>query len=164
MRQPQRGDYGLAHGGGLAMWLVRLGTRSRWGHACIYLSADADTGLPVIFEAMPGGARVRTAKPGEFVWSNLPLTDGQRGSIVAASAAMDGTPYDWWAIGRLVLRGLGARWLRSRSYAERPRRIMCSGWVATAYRDVGVDLGADTGRAPADVTPGDLADVLVVDY
>jgi uncharacterized protein YycO len=136
------------------MWLVRLGTFSRYGHAAV--CTEASDGLAVtVVEAYPGGARARQARADEFVWSSLVLSEGQRRQIVEAAVGCLGLPYDWWDIARFLLR-----YRRGRLFGVTPdyadRRLICSELVVWCYRQAEVDLAP--GRAPGAVSPGDLAD------
>lgn len=158
---PQRGDFGLAKGGGAIMAAVRLGTFSRYGHACICETVHP-SGAVVIIEPMPSGCRRRTARPGEFVWSDVDLDDEQRVEVVAYSAAAFGLPYDWPAIAGFIRRWWAHRlmpWRRRAALGlaavgELPARLICSELPVLAYRRVGVDMAP--GKPADAVSPGDL--------
>lgn len=160
---PAKGDFGMSAGGGLPMLLVRLGTFSRYGHCCICESAHP-SGVITIVEPMPSGCRRRQARPGEFVWSDVPLDDEQRAAVVeyAARAADQGIPYDWPAIFGFVRRWWAHRlfpWRRRPALlgvagAPLPARLICSELPVLAYRAVGVDMAP--GRPADAVSPGDL--------
>lgn len=158
MSGPLLGDFGLTRGTGWAMLAVRLGTLSRWGHACIAIGEPLDDGIVWIVEAMPGGVRHRYAAVSEWTWSNLPLTTAQRASVSAVALHEVGRPYDWPSILGFVLRRLGAK-LRRRSADHPDDKLICSELVAYAYRQAGADMFP--GVAPGDVSPGDLAQYLV---
>jgi uncharacterized protein YycO len=149
---PRKGDFGLAAGGGAIMRVVRLGTFSRFGHACIAEDV-ADPAAIVVIEPMPTGCRRRTAHPREFVWSALDLTDEQRDTIVRYATTTVGLPYDWVSIAGFLLRFWGGK-LRLPSSDHPDRKLICSELVVWAYREAGVDLAP--GRPPGDVSPGDL--------
>lgn len=160
MRNPQGGDFGLTKGKGLAMFVIRHGTASRYGHAAVALTDTVEVDGPprvLIVEAMPDGARIRWVSPHEFVWSNLDLTEQQRRDVVAYAANCVGYPYDWKAILGFVIRVWKAKWSTgSDDHAD--DKLICSELVAWAYREAGFDLSP--GTAPGDVSPGDLADWL----
>lgn len=158
VRVPQLGDFGLTRGTGLAMALVRWGTLSRWGHACLAVGDADDLGRVQIVEAMPDGVRMHAASVAEWVWSDVALTDAQRVTITGRGLDLVGEPYDWPAIGGFLLRWAGAR-LRGHSADHADRRTMCSELVAWCYRQAGVDL--IPGVAAGDISPGDLAEYLV---
>lgn len=156
---PAKGDFGLAKGGGLIMLAVRTGTWSRYGHACIAESVHP-SGAVTIIEPMPSGCRRRQARPGEFVWSDVALTDDQRDVVVAYADTTIGLPYDWPAIGGFVWR-----WWAHRLRLARRRRLgvavepggeslICSELPTRAYRLVGVDMAP--GKPADSVSPGDL--------
>lgn len=155
---PRLGDFGIQAGSGWAMWCVRLGTLSRYGHACVAIGTP-DDGMVQIVEAMPEGVRIRASAVGEWTWGNVELTDTQRMDIALIATAEEGKPYDWGSIAGFVLRHFGAH-LRGRSKDHPDTKLICSELVAWAYREAGVDLFP--GVAPGDVSPGDLANYLVV--
>lgn len=161
---PQRGDFGLAKGGGAIMAAVRLGTFSRYGHACICESVHPSGGI-VIIEPMPSGCRRRTARAGEFVWSDVDLGDDARMEVTAFSAATIGLDYDWPAIFGFVRRWWVHRLMpwrhrdgsltRGAQGAEpTPAKLICSALPVLAYRRAGVDMAP--GRPARSVSPGDL--------
>lgn len=156
--RPLRGDFGLQRGTGFAMWCVRVGTLSRWGHACLAVGDSVDGWIQIV-EAMPEGVRTRTAEVGEFVWSNVPLTDGQRDIAAADGMGQLGKDYDWPAIVLFALRWFGAK-IRRGSKDHPDTNEMCSELVAWIYRDrLAIDLRP--GYAPNTISPGDLAEYLV---
>ena len=156
MRTPQLGDFGLTKGKGLAMFVIRHATASRYGHAAVCVGLER-SGHVAVVEAMPDGARIREVSPDEFVWSNLPLTEQQRRDVSAYALNCLGFPYDWKAIIGFAIRVWKARWSTgSDDHAD--DKLICSELVAWCYREAGFDLAP--GTAPGDVSPGDLADWL----
>lgn len=151
----QLGDFGLQPGGGLAGWMVRLGTFSRYGHAAVVVN----TSPLEIVEAAGAGARRRPADVSEFVWSRCPLTLEQRTDIADEAIRCIGLPYDYRDIAGFVLRFLGAR-IRGRSGDHADSRLICSELVAWCYRVAGHEVAPSPDVAPGDVSPGDLADHL----
>lgn len=139
------------------MWCVRVGTLSRWGHACVAVG-DAAAGQIQIVEAMPEGVRTRTSPVGDWTWSNVALTDAQRDHIAGIAFSEVGRPYDWGSIAGFVLRHFGAH-VRGRSNDHPDDKLICSELAAWSYREAGVDL--IPGVAPGDISPGDLAQYLV---
>jgi hypothetical protein len=161
---PAPGTFGLTRIGGLLGVLVSLGQwivgdASRFSHAFVVL--DDDT----VLEAMPSGARIAPLagvlgrRPLAFSWV-IPLTPAQRADIVAAARALEGTEYGFSAYLHLALARFGIRWPWLIRYLERNRRLICSQLVDVAYRRAGVQLFVD-GRGTYDVTPGDLANLLI---
>ncbi len=153
MSGPQLGDFGVQSGGGWGGWLIRLGTFSRYGHACIVVSVDP---LQIV-EATPGGARRRGCRPDEFVWSRCPLTVAQRGVVRDEARKCIGLPYDWRDIAKFFPRFFGAK-IRGHSGDHADSRLICSELVAWCYRVAGHDVASTRETAPGDVSPGDLAD------
>jgi len=151
-RPPRAGDFGLAKGGGALMAVVRFGTFSRYGHAAICEAIDAG-GRAWVIEPMPTGCRRRLADLGEFVWSDVDLTASQAEQIVDYARTTIGLRYDWPSILGFVARFWGAK-IRGRSGDHADQKLICSELVVWAYRRVGVDLCP--GKAPGDVSPGDL--------
>lgn len=159
------GTFGLTQIGGLLGALIVLGQLlvgdgSKYTHAFIVL----DDGT--VMEAMPSGARIRPLAdsldrpaPIAFSWA-VPLTAPQRAAIVAEARACEGVRYGFSAYLHLVLSRLGIRWGWLVRYLERSGRMICSQLVDHAYARAGVQL-FDDGRAPFDVTPGDLANLLI---
>lgn len=150
---PLRGDFGLTRGRGWKMAVVRYGTLSRFGHACLAVG-DAVDGWVQIVEAMPDGVRTRAARVEEWTWSDIPLTDAQRDAGAAAGLAEVGERYDWPAIGGFVLRWFLAN-LRGGSKDHEDDNDMCSELVDWIWRDH-MHLDPKPGFAPNTVSPGDL--------
>lgn len=161
MYQPKPGDFGLTRIPGVLGWFIRLGQAltgdpSRYTHAFVVLHDG------LIIEAMPSGARIvpLTVRTQEWplAYSQADLDDATRARIVAAARSFEGRGYSFVNYLSLALLGLGLKpaWLRR--YVAASDRMICSQLVDEAYRRAGVPL-FDDGRAPGDVTPGDLAHV-----
>lgn len=166
---PRKGDFGLTTGNNWAMWVIRVGTLSRYGHACVALSdpwLDGDVENPMgpqewirVVEAQPGGAIIRNRRTSSFRWSNIVLTETQRELIATRALATEGIPYDWPSIIGFAARVWGHK-LRLIGKKDHPDdKMICSELVVWAYLAAGIDLGQ--GKPPGDVSPGDLADYLV---
>jgi len=158
------GTFGLTKIGGLLGVLISLGQwlvgdASRFTHAFIVL----DDGT--VMEAMPSGARIRTLDHAEthhpiaFSWA-IELTVDERTRIVEEARACEGVRYGFSAYLHLALSRLGVRWSWLIRHLEHNGRAICSQLVDDVYRRAGVQL-FDDGRAPFDVTPGDLANLLI---
>jgi cell wall-associated NlpC family hydrolase len=165
--QPAPGLFFLTRIGGLTGVLISLGQwvigdASRYTHAGIVL----DDGT--VMEAMPSGARIRSLEHGlshepiAFSWA-LDLTDEQAARVVAEARALEGVRYGFSAYLHLALARFGIRWPWLIRRLERNGRLYCSQLVDEVYRRAGVHLFTD-GRAPFDVTPGDLANLLIERY
>lgn len=139
--------------------MVRLGTFSRYGHACVCTGVDVEAATCSIVEAMPDGVRVRhNVSWSEFAWSDLPLTADQAAGIVAAALAQVGKQYDWPAIGGFILRWLRVQWL-GRSLDHPDLYLMCAELVVYVYR-IGASIDLFPGVAARDVAPGDLGQLM----
>jgi hypothetical protein len=156
--------FGLTRIGGLLGVLVSLGQwivgdASRFSHAFVVL----DDGT--VLEAMPGGARIApladvlARRPLAFSWA-LPLTEAQRADVVAHARALAGVGYGFSTYAHLALLRVGIRWGRLDRRIRRSGSMICSQLVDEAYRRAGVTL-FDDGRPAHEVTPGDLANVLI---
>jgi len=164
---PPPGTFGLTTIGGLLGLLISLGQwvigdASRYTHAFVVL----DDGT--VMEAMPSGARIRSLdhalmhQPIAFSWA-IPLTAEQRAAIVAEARACERVRYGFSAYLHLALSRLGIRWGWLIRHLERNGRMICSQLVDHVYARAGVQL-FDDRRAPFDVTPGDLANLLIERY
>lgn len=158
------GTFGLAPIGGLVGFAIRLGQLligdgSKYGHAFIVL--DDET----VMEAKPSGAgivplsRYTNGRPVAFSWP-VELTNAERERIVSVAREYKGVKYGFSAYLYLALLffGVESSWLRD--YMVRNGRMICSQLVDDVYRRAGVRL-FDDGRKPFEVTPGDLANVLI---
>jgi cell wall-associated NlpC family hydrolase len=148
------GDFAVVATGGWAGWLIRLVTRARVNHAMIYV------GDHVVIEANPSGACPASVSEYDGLtlhWSALPLTDAERGHVVAAARAHIGAPYSWVddaCIGLARIFGVHVpEWVRLRLAGK--DHLMCSQLVDLCYSEAGIELFRDD-RLPGDVTPGDL--------
>lgn len=161
---PQPGTFFLARIGGLLGLLVSLGQwivgdASRYSHAGIVL----DDGT--VLEAMPGGARITplqvvlARRPLAFSWA-VPLTDAQRADVVAGARTLEGARYGFTAYLHLALCRVGIRWGWLIGRLQRDHRFICSQLVDHVYAQAGLHLFTDD-RAHFEVTPGDLANVLI---
>lgn len=159
---PRKGDYGLTAGGGLPMLVTRLGTLSRYGHACVALEdphqgQDGRQYIKVI-EAAPGGARVVNVSLDRFRWSNLIIPEDVRDRIAERARRCEGIPYDWAAILGFAAKVWGYK-LRLIGAKDQPDdKLICSELVVWAYRP---DIDLAPGLPAGAVSPGDLGDYLV---
>lgn len=159
MSVTKTGDYFVVRTGGIAGWLIRLGTRSPYNHAGVVVDGHGRT-----VEAKPSGACYgNIADYGTdrmLVGCPVRLTSDVRRSIAVHAGQLVGTPYSWLDILALALLQFGVtrpRWIERR--VARTDRLVCSGLVDLAYRQAGIEL-FDDGRPFQDVTPGDLARLL----
>lgn len=172
------GTYGVTRISGAVGVVVRFGEylvdgNADWSHAFVLAEQLAD-GDWAIIEAEPGGAKIGRLSE----YANKPvafndqhhLSPAERVKIVDEATALVGYGYNWLDYASIaVTRMLGVdgdaysahnrfvRWLRAR--LERPDRLICSQLVDVVYCLAGIHLFSDR-RAPGDVTPGDLADII----
>lgn len=152
------GSFGVTATGGWAAWWIRLGTFSRYNHTFIVGPGGR------IVEANPSGAEFghisQYPKARYNVQHEIP--EGTRQRIWDNAVALVGTEYHWLDIAALALKffHISVPWVNRR--LQRSDRLICSQLVDLAYRRAGVYL-FDDGRLPHDVTPGDLADLLIND-
>ncbi len=173
------GDFGLkpeAGPGGLAITAAqfldelaqghwsRAARAARFDHAFLVESVEADGTVHAI-EAWPGGVRrhlYRVDEPG-IVWSSghFDLTGDQRVGIVAWAVAHLKARYSALAYVRQAVVRLhlpfGRAWLAHQIEAR--KEFLCSQLIDAGYLFVKVHMFAD-GRAPYDVAPSDLDDLL----
>lgn len=157
MSAPQPGDFFVVATHGFVAKVIRAATESHVNHAGIFLGGGK------VVEAQPHGAVIVSANRylKSARWSNLPLTDEQRARIVAEAARMQGRKYGFVDIAVLglvhVVGWHTPQWVRD--YLQRSDRLICSQLVDLVYTRAGIHLFND-GRVPAEVTPGDLLDVI----
>lgn len=161
MKEPKPGDFGLSTIGGFVGFWVGLGQYiirdgSRYTHAFIVL----DDGF--VMEAMPGGAIKSPLSKfhKKAVFSNIELTNEQRLAIVKEAKNLYGTPYSFLDYLALSLAHFGIRAKRLRKFIQSRGHMICSQLVDHCYEKAGVHL-FDDDRLPQDVTPGDLANLLI---
>jgi hypothetical protein len=156
---PRPGDFGVTATPGWKAWAIRFVTRSPVNHAILCVD-DLEA-----IEGRPEGAGyiALTAYP-DAIWSDLPLTDAQRASIVAHGRSHKDAPYSWLddlAIGLAdLLRGVHLKlppFVRDR--LKRKDRLQCAQLVDLSYAEAGVHLFPDN-RYAGDVSPGDLLGVI----
>jgi cell wall-associated NlpC family hydrolase len=162
---PDPGDFGLTSIVGgvgrairLGQWLLGDGW-SAYQHAFIYL------GDGLILEAEPGGARVADLAQYDgrpMLWSTgrIPLTPEHRQRIHDLALDMRGVPYSFSDYASLALHRLHVPAPHLRAYIRSSGHMICSQLVDRAYEMAGIHL-FDDGRWEGDVTPGDLARLLM---
>lgn len=165
-RPVQPGDFFLARISGTTGFLIMLGQAlvgdaSRYTHAGIIMPDGR------VFAAQPGGARyddVSTLTPPYVVSSGrVPLTDAQRADVLTLTEGLEGTPYSFLDYLYLALHRFGLRWGWVERQIETSAHMICSQLVDEVYRRAGVHIFTDD-RTPQNVTPGDLANVLIEEW
>lgn len=175
---PQPGDVGFATIAGGIGGLVNLGQAlildaCRFTHVFWVVNAVGDPEYPEgrVVEAMPGGARYGPLRPRlspGHAFAALVLSDAQRAAVPRIAARFTsarggkGIGYSFLsypAIAATQLFGrpgpLLKRWVGKRDEDGWPIHLICSQLVDEGLRAIGFHVFAD-GRAPADVTPGDV--------
>lgn len=155
----QAGDIGFDEGVGVSSIIIRMGTKSSYGHCWVYhssVSTDAEgneTWLTV--EAGPRGGllwRNRTRQPNKVIriWTD----QFEQADILKASEKLVGAKYGWGEIFRIVTRILR---IKVRRWQDSPTRVICSNHVAQAALAGRPDLGFYLRFAPFEIWPGELA-------
>jgi hypothetical protein len=153
------GDIGFDEGVGLSGLVIRLGTRSAYGHCWIYHCLvdvfEDGTEVWLTVEAGPREGLVwrhRTRRPNKVV--RLWRDEHEQADILRRSERLVGSQYGWGEIVRIVCRILGIK-LRRRK--DNPRRVICSNHVAQAALAGRPDLGFYLRYEPFEIWPGELA-------
>jgi hypothetical protein len=143
---------------------------SYFDHAGVYVGmADVNGPYGYLMAAMPSGARLAplqedqlgdSISPG-WLWSTgmVPLTDDQRGKIVATALLCKGVPYSWADYYSLAARRLHIPVPGLKDYIADSGHMICSQLCDYVYMQAGVHLFTD-GRWPGYVVPADLANLL----
>lgn len=157
--RPVLGDFGLVRGKGLVGLGIQFGQLFN-GDGSEYTHAFIVVGDHECVEAAPLGARIAdTSKyKGRVVYSHFDLSPGERYEIVHRAVNLIGTPYYFIDYIALALHRAGIHAFDHRM--QRTDRLICSQLVDLTYEKAGVHL-FDDGRTPSDVTPGDLANLLL---
>jgi hypothetical protein len=154
------GVYGVERDNGFIAACIRLGLRSQYNHAWIFVGH-------AVVAAQPGGVRFDSvpAVPDMAIADELlAYLEGLRpgiGQQIANQAIWLGDKhggYSFLDIGALALRQFGINLGFINRRIARTDRMMCSQLVDECYKRAGVHLFA--GRLSQDVTPGDLADLI----
>lgn len=164
---PVPGDIGLSRITGVAGFFVSigqllLGDASRYTHVFIVVDSTR------VLAAQPGGARYDSLQEyidekAVFTTGHIPLTQEQRDSIVAEANKLVGTPYSFLDYLALALHRFGVRPKFIEEYVRDSGHMICSQLVDEVYRRAGIHLFKD-GRMSQDVTPGDIANVLIEEW
>lgn len=165
--EPQPGDIGLSRMPGVAGWFVSLGQwligdASRYTHAFIVVDGGR------VVQAMPGGARYGSLQhylDGGAVFSSGKInpTDEQRAFIVQEAKALIGTPYSFLDYAAIGLHRIGIRPRLIERYVSSNAHMICSQLVDYVYCKAGIHLFFDA-RLSQNVTPGDIANVLIEEW
>lgn len=165
-RHPMPGDIGLVRIPGYMGWLIAfgqllLGDASKYTHAFIVIDDHRS------ISASPGGAGwdnlTTYISLGAAFGRNVPLTLNQRLRIVTEATALLGTPYSFLDYVAIALHRFKIRPKFIEKRVTDSGHMICSQLVDQCYLRAGIHLFAD-GRLSQDVTPGDLANILIEDW
>jgi cell wall-associated NlpC family hydrolase len=157
------GDFGVVPMRGYGATLIRIGQWlngdgfADFEHAFLYVGDNQ------IVEAQPDGARLGSLDEYQYsriAWYTAPPISGNE--IATQGRKLVGTPYSWADYFALaaVRFGLPMASRVLRHYVASSKSMICSQLVDYAYEQAGVQL-FDDHRAPGDVTPGDLYNLIV---
>lgn len=167
-KPPLPGDIGLSRTPGVVGFLISLGQLllgdpSPFTHTFIVIDGTRVLG------AQPGGARYGSLKryidedKAVFTTGRIPLTKEQRDSIVAEANKLLGTPYSYLDYLAIALHRFHVRFAFIEDYILNSGHMICSQLTDEVYRRAGIQL-FDDGRLPHDVTPGDIANMLIEEW
>ena len=118
--EPRIGEIGLVKTSGTFARLINIGTQSRWNHSIIYVGhryCDQDCFLyncrGKIVEANPKGVQLSSVEKYPLVaWSkHIKFTKKQGETAADHAISLIGRPYNFFDIGQLVFRILGAKFI-----------------------------------------------------
>lgn len=155
----QPGDIGFDAGVGISGLIIRLGTKSAYGHCWVYHECvgidDEGDEIWLTVEAGPREGlvqRFRKRQPNKVV--RLWQDELEQSAILRASQELVGSRYGWGEIARIVARILG---IKVRRWQDNPGRVICSNHVAQAALAGRPDLGFYLRYEPFEIWPGELA-------
>ena len=163
---PLPGDIGLVRIPGIVGWFIALGQlilgdASRFTHAFIVVDDHR------AFSAQPKGAGYDNLQSyiahGAAFGRHIPLTPEERVRIVMAATSLLGTKYSFLDYFALALHRFHIRPKFVERYVTDSGHMICSQLVDRVYLKAGIHLFSD-GRLSQDVTPGDLANVLIEEW
>ncbi len=155
----QAGDIGFDAGVGLSGLLIRLGTKSPYGHCWVYheLVAIGNDGSEYwdVVEAGPRqgvARRIRVTNPLKVV--RLWQDEFTRVDILKKSASLVGCRYGWGEIVRIVCHLFG---VQVRRWKDNPSRVICSNHVAQSICAGIPSFGLYMRYLHNEIWPGELA-------
>jgi hypothetical protein len=155
------GVYGVERDNGWIAACIRLGLRSPYNHAWIFVGRKVVAAQPggVRFDDVPAVPDMAIADELLAYLEGLRPGIGQKIANIAILLGDKAGPYNFLDIGALALRQFGINLGFINRRIARTDRMMCSQLVDEVYKRAGIHLFAD-GRLSQDVTPGDLADLI----
>jgi hypothetical protein len=146
------GDIGFDGGKGLSGFLIRVGTRSAYGHCFVY-HREVEPGVWQTVEAGPKGVRRKLRTVGANKVVRVWRGGAEQQAILKQSTSLVGCEYGWGEIARIVCHLFGIKVASQ----DNPSRVICSNHVSQAilaarpefehYMDYGVNA----------IWPGELA-------
>ena len=155
----QAGDIGFDAGVGVSGQVIRLGTKSAYGHCWVYeekLAVRKDgSEVWLTLEAGPRRGVTRTVRvrpPLKVVrvWQD----EYERADLIKKAASLVGCRYGWGEIFRIAARILG---VKVRRWRDDPNAVICSNHVAQAICASRPDFGLYMRYAHNEIWPGELA-------
>lgn len=155
----QAGDIGFDSGAGIAGQIIRLGTKSAYGHCWVYhelleVLPDGKEVWSTVEAGFRNGVarRVRTALPIKVVrvWQD----EFERVDLLKESESLVGCKYGWGEIARIVAHLLG---IKVRRWKDNPRAVICSNHVSQALCAARPDFGLYMRYPNNEIWPGELA-------
>lgn len=155
----QPGDIGFDAGVGISGRVIRMGTKSSYGHCWVYHELlGRNSNNEEIWRTVEAGPRdgliwrERTRRPNKVVrlWQN----EHEQADILKMSRRLVGSSYGWGEIARIVARILG---LKIRKRKDNPRAVICSNHVTQAALAGRPELGLYLRFEPNEIWPGELA-------
>jgi hypothetical protein len=147
------GDIGFDGGIGLSGFLIRVGTRSAYGHCWVY-QKDLGNGVWQTVEAGPRGLRVQKRTVGANKVVRVWRHEGERHALLRCSSLMVGRKYGWGEIARIVCHLFGVKLTKR---ADNPLRVICSNHVAQSILAARPDFEHYMDYQPYEIWPGELA-------
>jgi hypothetical protein len=155
----QPGDIGFDKGVGISGLVIRVGTRSAYGHCWIYHGlVDVLKDGTEVWDTVEAGPRngvihrLRTVQPNKVVrlWQDC----YEQADILRASEDCVGRTYGWGEILRIIARFFGIKVSR---WPDSPKAVICSNHVTQAALAGRPDLGLYLRYQPNEIWPGELA-------
>lgn len=155
----QPGDIGFDAGVGISGQIIRLGTKSAYGHCWVYheLVDRLPDGTQVwsTVEAGPRGGviqRLRTTPPIKVVrvWRDR----FDQADLLKKSEELVGSRYGWGEIFRIVARILG---VKVRRWKDNPYAVICSNHVSQCVMASRPEFGLYLRYGSNEIWPGELA-------
>lgn len=155
----QAGDIGFSKGNGLSGFLIRLGTRSAYGHCWVYdhvLSCDADGNETwATVEAWPSkGVALCERSDNPIKVVRVCRNSVEQSDLLNASRNFIGCRYGWGEIVRIFFRFLNIKFNR---WPDNINSVICSNHVAQSVALGRPDFDLYLRYPYNEIWPGELA-------